>query len=132
MSGKNSPQNATVDELLAKPRRKLEFPIVLDDGDGGTLTRTITFQALSGPEYDKLIEMHPPTPKQREEQAVTNIETFAPALIAAVSLSPELTYEQAERIYNDPSWSGGEVGSLYFNAQRVCNAGLDIPFNARG
>jgi hypothetical protein len=126
------PAAATIEELFSKPRRKLSFNVSVAGEDGEAITRTMTYQAISAKEYDKLMEGHPPTPKQREDQAVLNIDTFAPALIAAVSLDPKLTYEQAEQLYTDPAWSGGEVSSLYYNAQRVCNAGLDIPFNARG
>lgn len=126
------PAAATIEELFAKPRRTLSFNVTVAGEDGESVTRSMKYQAISGKEYDKLIEQHPPTPKQREDQAVLNIDTFAPALIAAVSLEPKLTYEQAEQLYTDPAWSGGEVSSLYYNAQRVCNAGLDVGFNGRG
>jgi hypothetical protein len=131
-SQNGSVPTASVEELLAKPRRKLTFQLTIEGEDGHPLTRTIVYQAISGPDYDALLEEHPPTSKQREDSAVFNIDTFAPALISAVSLQPKLTYEQAEQLYKDPSWSGGEIGTLYFNAQRVCNAGLDVPFNVRG
>lgn len=126
------PAAATIEELFAKPRRKMTFTVNVAGEDGESVTRTMTYQAISAKEYDRLIEAHPPTPKQREDQAVLNIDTFAPALIAAVSLEPKLTYEQAEQLYNDPAWAGGEVSTLYYNAQRVCNAGLDVGFNVRG
>jgi hypothetical protein len=123
---------ASVEELLGKPRRTLSFQLTIEDEDGNPLTRTIIYKAISSNEYDKLLEEHPPTAKQREDSASMNIDTFAPALISAVSHEPKLTYEQAEQLYTDPSWSGGEIGTMYFNAQRVCNAGLDVPFNVRG
>lgn len=131
-SSNGRPANATVDELFAKPRRKHTFPVTVANEDGEPVSRMITFQALSAPEYDKLVEQHPPTQKQREDQAILNIDTFGPALVAAVSFDPELTYEQAEALYRDPKWSGGEWSTLYYSAQRVCNAGLDVSFSERG
>jgi len=123
---------ASVAELLGKPRRKLTFQLTIEDEDGNPLSRTIIYKAISSIEYDALLEEHPPNAKQREDAAAFNIDTFAPALISAVSFEPKLTYEEAEQLYKDPDWSGGEIGTLYFNAQRVCNAGLDVPFNVRG
>lgn len=131
-SSNGQPANATVDQLLAKPRRKHTFPVTVANEDGEPVVRMITYQAISAREYDTLVEQHPPTAKQREEQAILNIDTFAPALISAVSFDPKLTYEQAEQLYTDPAWSGGEVSALYYNAQRVCNAGLDVSFSGRG
>ena len=78
-----------------------------------------------------LVEAHPPTTEQRKRGASYNIDTFAPALVAACSLEPRLTFEQAKELKDSPDWSGGEFGDIYGRAMAVCNAGLDIPFNAR-
>lgn len=129
---KSAVPTATFDELVAKPRRRHTFPITLPDGNGGTVQRSLTYQAINGLEYDKLIAKHPPTPAQKADGLNFNPDTFAPALISAVSYEPELTYAQAEQLYHSPEWSGGEMSTLYITAQRVCNAGLDIPFSEHG
>lgn len=128
----SSPQVATFEELFAKPRRKMSFSVTLADADGNPITRTMVYQAISAPEYDELVAKNQPTAKQREDGAQTNIDTFAPALISAVALEPTLTYEQAELLYKCPDWAGGEISTLYFSAQRICNSGLDVPFNDHG
>ncbi len=123
---------ATFDSLIRKPKRVLEFPITTQDEDGEPVILKMKFQAIGGKEYDKLLEAHPPTAAQKRQQAAFNLDTFAPALISAVSLNPRLTVEQAEQLWVSPDWSGGEASTLYLNAQRVCNSGLDVPFNDRG
>ena len=91
----------------------------------------MTYQALTTTEYDELMEHPPPTPKEKSQGANYNVMTFSPALIAAVSWTAELTFEQAKEIFESDAWSGGELATLFINAQRVCNSGLNIPFSVR-
>lgn len=128
-------QYATFDDLLGKPKRTTEFDITLATADGTPVKRKMVYQAISSNEYDDLVAAHPPTPKQLSDangSVAFNIDTFAPALISRVSHQPKLTYAQAEKLYKSPDWSGGEISTLFWNAQRVCNSGLDVPFNERG
>lgn len=117
-------------DLMAKPVRTLSFPVVLADGEG-TRTLTMKYRAIVAKEYDRLLEANPPSAKEKAAGAIYHLDTFAPALIAAVSAEPRLSIEQATALYENPQWSGGELSTLFYNAQRVCNTGLDIPFNAR-
>lgn len=125
-------KTATFDSLIRKPRRVLPFTVTTQDEHGNPVSLRMKFQAMGGKDYDKLIEAHPPTAAQKRQNASFNIDTFAPALISAVSLEPRLSVEQAEQLWASPDWSGGEASSLYLNAQRVCNSGLDVPFNDLG
>lgn len=122
--------DATLDMLMAKPRRKLKFPVTLADEDGTPVTRVIRYRALSPEDWDALVAAHPPTDKHREAGSTWNNDTFPPALIAAVSLSPKLTISQAKGLYTNPEWSPGERRELFFQALDVCGAGLNVPFNA--
>jgi hypothetical protein len=122
---------ATFDQLIKKPRRTLSFTVTTLDEDGEEQLLKMKYRALPSKEYDDLISEHPPTTKEKQAGAVYNVDTFAPALISAVSVEPRLSVEQATELYKSPQWSGGEIATLFFNAQRVCNAGLDVPFNAR-
>jgi hypothetical protein len=122
---------ATFDQLIRKPRRTMAFNVYVTDEDGADQALAIKFKALSSKEYDDLVAAHPPTQKEKQQGAVYNVDTFAPALISAVSYEPALTLEQATELYRSPDWSGGEVGDLFMRAARVCNSGLDVPFNAR-
>lgn len=122
--------DATLDMLMAKPRRKLKFPVTLADEDGTPVVRTIRYRALSPEEWDALVAAHPPTDKHKEAGSTWNNDTFPPALIAAVSLSPKLTVSQAKGLYLNPEWSPGERRELFFQALDCCGAGLNVPFNA--
>lgn len=122
---------ATFARLMKKPRRTLTFTVYSADEDGAELALQVKYQALNSKEYDELQAAHPPTPKERREGAIYNVDTFAPALMAAVSLEPKLTVEEATELYRSPDWSSGEIQTMFINALRVCNAGLDVPFSAR-
>lgn len=127
----DAPRFATFDQLRAKPRRKLTFPVHTVDEDGEEVILQMTYKALTNREYDDLVEQYPPTPKEKNLGAQYNILTFSPALVAAVSFEPRLNLEQAKEIFSSDTWSGGELATLFINAQRVCNSGLDVPFIAR-
>jgi hypothetical protein len=57
--------------------------------------KEFTFQGLGNKEWQDLKRAHPPTQAQREERLDTNMEAFAPALIAASSLAPKISPAQA-------------------------------------
>lgn len=123
--------DATFAALVGKPRRRLDFPITLADEDGEPLTMQMRFLAITPKEYDKLVSEFPPSEKEKRNGALFDADTFPAALIAACSSVPKLSYEQALEIWNSPTWSNGEASSLFINAQRVCNSGIDVPFNGR-
>ena len=122
---------ATFDLLMAKPRRSLSFDVTTQNADGDEVVLKMKYLAISGKAYDDLVAEHPPTAANKRDGASYNQETLAPALIAAVSSVPKLSVAQATSVYKSTAWSGGEVGNLFMNAVRVCNAGLDVPFSAR-
>lgn len=123
---------ATVDSLLKKKRRESTVTIPTQDDSGADIELQLRFRAISSVDYDNLVAAHKPTPAQAKEGAAYNIDTFAPALIAAVSLEPKLTVEDATAIYTSPDWSGGEVTGLFIAALQLCNAGLNVPFTGAG
>jgi hypothetical protein len=122
---------ATYESLIKKPRRTLSFDVTTGNDAGEEIKLAMKFQAINSTRYDELQAEHPPTTKERREGAIYNVDTFAPALIAEVSLIPKLTVEQASELYHSPDWAPGEVGNLFLNAMGVCNQGLSVPFNAR-
>lgn len=122
-------QDATFELLAAKPRRKTTFVVAVLDGEGQPRQVKITYQAMDPTEYDDLISAHPPTPKAQRQGHQWNNDTFPPALISAVSLTPKLTVDQATQLLKSPNWSTGEIDALFSNAILVCKAGLDVPFN---
>jgi hypothetical protein len=95
-------------------------------------------QALGGTEMDDLVSEFPPTQLQRAKaqalgQTVTyNIDVFAPELLSRVIIDPKLTAEEWTEIWKSNDWAGGEIGDLFYRAQRICGANIDIPFNGAG
>jgi hypothetical protein len=122
-------KRATLDMLKNKPRSTTEFSLYLSDGNGGTTEVTLKFQAIGMQAYDKLVGKHPPNTEQRAEGSSFNINTFAPALIAACSMEPEITPAEAKEIWDSEEWSRGDVMVLFRNAVDLNNRGLDIPFS---
>ena len=118
---------ATLAELLAKPVRRTKITLSLGD-----VEVFLRFQAISSTEYDALVASHPPTKKQRESGNAYNVDGFAPALIAACSLEPKMSLEEATALYTAKSWSGGEITDLFLTCARLCQSGLDVPFTEAG
>ena len=121
-------KRATLDMLKNKPRSTTEFSLFLSDGNGSNNEVTLKFQAIGMQAYDKLVAKHPPNTEQRAEGSSFNIDTFAPALIAACSMEPEISPAEAKEIWDSEDWSRGDVMVLFRNAVDLNNRGLDIPF----
>lgn len=115
----------TAHRLLKKKRKSLTRKIVVDDE-----TIDLVFEAVSSRELDRLRAKHPPTAEQRVNGQGVNTETFAPALVAATLVSPELSEEEIVAMWEDDSWSTGELGELFDAASTVCLSGFDIPPSA--
>lgn len=122
-------KRATLDRLKNKPRATTEFSIYLLNEDGGKDEVTLKYQAIGAQAYDKLVAKHPPKPEQRAEGASFNMDTFAPALIAACCLEPEMSGEDAKAIWTSDDWSRGDLMVLFRNAVELNNRGIDIPFS---
>lgn len=125
-------KRATLDELINKPRSTTEFSLFLSDGNGGTNEVTLKYQAIGMRAYDKLVAKYPPKPEQRAEGSSFDIDTFAPALISACAVEPEMTVADAKAIWDSDEWSRGDVMVLFRNAVELNNRGLDVPFSDRG
>jgi hypothetical protein len=125
-------KQSTLDLMKGKSRAKHTFSLFITNGTGEQQEAKITFQALGSRDYDKLVSKHPPKADQRLEGASFDIDSFAPALIAACSLDPEMSHEDAVEIWESESWSRGDLMVLFRNAVELNNRGLDIPFNENG
>jgi len=123
---------ATLDLLKSKKRATLEFSLYFTDEDGEQNEVALKYQAIGMREYDKLVSKHPPKAEQRLEGASFDMDTFAPALIAAVCVEPEMTPADAKEIWESPAWSRGDLMVLFRNAVELNNRGIDIPFSANG
>jgi hypothetical protein len=125
-------KRATLDQLINKPRSTSEFSLFLSDGNGSSNEVTMKFQAIGVRAYDKLVSKHPPKPEQRAEGSSFDMDTFAPALIAACAVEPEISVTEAKQIWESDDWSRGDVMVLFRNAVELNNRGLDIPFSENG
>lgn len=125
-------KRATLDLLKSKSRATQEFTLYVLDDEGQKQEVSLKFQAIGMREYDKLVSKHPPNAEQRVDGSPFNIDSFAPALIAACSVDPEISLKDATEIWNSPDWSRGDVMVLFRNAVDLNNRGLDIPFNENG
>lgn len=128
----SSTRVASLDDLFKKRRRTSTVVIESQDDDGGKVSLELHYRAIGSREYDDLVARFPPTAAQKKESAQYNVDLFAPALIAAVCVEPALSMEDAKAIYSSPEWSGGEIGSLFLEALKLCQSGLDVSFTANG
>jgi hypothetical protein len=125
-------KRATLDQLKSKPRATMEFSIYIADEDGDKTEVTLKYRAIGAKEYDKLVAKHPPKTEQRAEGASFNMDTFAPALIAACCVEPEMSREDAQALWDSEDWSRGDLMVLFRNAVELNNRGIDIPFSDNG
>jgi hypothetical protein len=119
-------------ELETKKSRTDDVLILMKDKDDELIERWVRLEALGAKEYDDLLAAHKPTTKQANEGQTFNIDTFLPALIAATAVNPRLTEDQVEALYKSDDWSGGEIGGLFFRAQRICQGSPDVAFIEAG
>jgi len=125
--------DATADDLIGGKRlRTTEFQITTLDERGDEVVRNAKAQAIPAEEYDQLLAAHPPTPDQKKKGDAYNTDTFAPALISACMITPALSLDQAHALWKSTQWSKGELLDLFLTCARVCQAGLDVPFNSVG
>lgn len=118
--------------LKRKPRRSVELEVTTTDEHGDTMVGKMKFLGLSPKEFDDLVASCPPSAREKALGAQYDVDTFTPALIAKVSYQPKLTVEQVKELIDSGAWTSGEVMSLFLYAQRVCQSGIDVPFNDRG
>lgn len=129
LSKARATEDATFEGLMSKPRRVSEFFVTVPAEGGGIRKLKVRYRALDPNVYDELVEAHPPTKSERDKGAFFNKDTFPPALISAVCITPKMTVSQASDLWNNPDWSPGELQELFVQAQRVNGGGLDVPFN---
>ena len=128
VSNNKNRRTATFNDLLHKPARSRELVLRVPNQDGDVIDLVVSLRAIGAKEYDDLIAKHPPTSEQKKEGGSYNVDTFAPALIAACSSEPKLTPNEASEIWNSPDWSRGEIMELFLASVEVCSKGLDVPF----
>lgn len=119
---------STLDLLKGKKRASEKFTVFVTDDDGESTEVQLHFRAIGAAAYDKLVSKYPPTTEQRADGAQFNLDTFAPALISACCVEPEMSYKDAKEIWDSSDWSRGEVITLYRHAVDLCNRGMDVPF----
>ena len=134
--GKSLAQGGKTQEYL-KQIEVLEAQLDQLWEDAQDVIATFTFQDIGRKAYDDLITDHPPTKEQIKEwedeggegKLGYNTVTFPPALMSVTSVSPKLTYDEAEEIYNE--WGNFEVIRLFNAAQAACVGVSKIPKSRR-
>ena len=111
--------------LSAKKRRTSTLKLEVD----GTMYEW-TFQALPALKADQLRGEHPATAAQKRSNpnAVLNLDTYHPAFIAACSLDPKISEEEAAELFKNDGLSAGELESILAECYKVNNEGLGVPF----
>lgn len=120
-------KRATFAKLSNKGRASREITVQVGDEE-----LVLVFKAISAKAYDKLLGDHPPTAQQKLQGNSFNLDTFGPAIIAAVCTDPDLTEDEAKAIWESEDWSRGEIMTLFNHAVEICNQGMDVPFSVGG
>lgn len=123
---------ATFKDLQGKPPRTKDVVLAVPDSDGNVIEYVFTLRAIGSKAYDVLVSVYPPTADQKKEAMTYNPDQFGPALIAACSVTPSLTPNEAKELWDSDAWSRGEVMALFVAAVEVNSKGLDVPFTDQG
>lgn len=97
-----------------------------------------TFKGIGNTAFNDLLKKHRPTQTQikdiRRELGNNkanldyNPDTFPPVLISASLVSPAMTLEEAQDMFEDPEWNLAELTKMFRAALEVNNEVPDIPF----
>lgn len=117
-------KTSTLDLLKNKKPRTKTISIAVGEDEV-----EMTFKAISSHELDKLQSKHKPTMEQKARGFAFNVNTFAPALVAACSVEPELTEADAKEIWESETWSTGELNHLFDTCSSLCMEGMQVPFS---
>ena len=123
---------ATFEDLRRKPPRTKDVILAVPDSDGNVIEYIFTMRAIGSKAYDVLVSVYPPTAEQKKEAMTYDPDKFGPALIAACSVTPSLTPNEAKELWESDAWSRGEVMALFVAAVEVNSKGLDVPFTETG
>jgi hypothetical protein len=84
------------------------------------------FRSIGRPAFEELVGEHPATKAQKEEakregneDLTWNPETFPQALVKAALVSPEMSEEDVEEMWDSPDWNQAELISLFYAALEV-------------
>lgn len=110
------------------PAMARELQALLDEAK--TTEVLFTFKSVGRPVYDGLVAAHPPSKEQKAEGYLFDPVTFPPMLIAAASVEPVLTADDAHEIWDSEEWSPAELVKLFSAALNVNTEVNEIPFDS--
>lgn len=102
------------------PSRTVVLAPAVPDGEPDE----VTVRALPGDEWDALVQLHPPTERQREEGWGWNLATFRPALLAACVVTPD-----GEEPLTEVEWAELLVRSTVGDREALFGAAIDVNEN---
>ena len=126
-----SANNDKVALLLGKPKTRDTFTLYLGNGEDAFEVE-MTVEALSMKDYDKLLAKYPPTEEEQRKGLTYELEKFAPAVISACMIDPDLSLAEAKKIWTSENWSRGDVEGIFSKVLRVNHRESTVPFNGRG
>lgn len=100
--------------------------------EGRSTEAVFTFRSIGRARFEKMLEDHKPTKQQKDQGNIYNPDTFAPALLSAASVEPEISLEQAQEMFDSEMWNSAELAKLFLAAQEANAEAPDIPLSASG
>jgi hypothetical protein len=142
--------NAEKDEVARQEEIRQQYLAARKAFEDDTLY--IIVRSCGRKRYDRIVAEHPPTDEDdaqfkelygTDAKCPYHFDTFAPALVAACAIEPEMTYEQAMSLFEgeyerepdgtlklgpdnepveiSPPWNTQEVSTLFGECLAVCN-----------
>lgn len=122
-------RTATFEMFKAKKPAHREFPVVLDEDEDPV---RMVLEGIGRVEYDELVGQHPATVQQKAGGDTFDVDSFAPQLLSRVVKEPHFTVTQWEELLGAKNWGRGEIMSIFWACDQLCNRSLDLAPFAKG
>lgn len=117
---------------------KLKEELEQKEEEAEEFTVEFKFQDIGRKKYDELVRDNRPTDEEKKEYKDAGGEgilqysylNFPPKLVAAASLEPKITLEEAEQIFEE--WSEGDLEYLFTTALLACKEPTSLPKSRAG
>lgn len=125
-------RQATIEDLFGKTKKTDQVFIPQEGANGENVRLQIDLEAVDGPTWDHLVDLHPPKTEHSRKGLSWNPDTFPAALLERTVVSPRLSFDQWQSIKDLPNWSSGEYGQLFNAALGIAQSGFTVPFTGLG
>jgi len=108
-----------------EPDVQAELDRLLVEAEGTIVT--FSFRSIGRPAFESMVRRNKPDQEDKKDGSIFNTKTFPPELVAAASVEPKISLDQAKEMFNSDSWNNAELIKVFLTAQAANTESPDIP-----